>query len=339
MPVGCATSVRYAFEVASIVVIGAGAVGSYYGALLARAGHEVRFVMRRDLEAVRRSGLHIESPKGDFHLPNVSVFATPHEAGIADWVICSLKATAIGDAAALIRPCVGPTTRIVALMNGLGVEQVLAQEFEPRRIFGVMAFVCINRGEPGRVRHLDYGRVTLGHFPDEPLEAASLKELFDSAGIENTIAPNLRYARWEKLCWNVPFNGLSVAAGGVGTQEILRDPGLRAVADAAMREVVATGNADLESAGSSARLDETDILQRMFAQTDTMGDYRTSMVIDFVMGRPLEVEAILGETHRRADELNVSAPTIRTLYALVRIADLQRRGVMAPLSVADIEAE
>jgi len=221
----------------------------------------------------------------------------------------------------------------------VGVEQVLAEAFEPRKVFGAMAFVCINRGEPGIVRHLDYGRVTLGHLEDDSAETALLKELFDSAEIECSVAPNLRYARWEKLCWNVPFNGLSVAAGGVGTQTIMQDPGLRAMAEAAMREVIDIANADLERAASEARLDESDIVRRLFAQTDTMGDYRTSMVIDYVMGRPLEVEAILGNTHKRATELNVDAPTVRNLYALVKVADRQRRGILQRLTIADIETE
>jgi 2-dehydropantoate 2-reductase len=122
--------------------------------------------------------------------------------------------------------------------------------------------------------------------------------------------PRTRYARWEKLCWNIPFNGLSVAAGGIGTQTITADAELRRTAERAMREVICLGNADLAAAGSSARLDADEVVTRMFTLTDTMGDYRTSMVIDFVLGRPLEVEAILGNpggrgaARRRTDDSN-----------------------------------
>src|SRR5262245_26115210 len=104
---------------ATIAVIGSGAVGGYYGARLAQAGHDVRFLMRSDLDAVRRSGLRVFSPLGDFHLPAPRVAASPEEIGPVDWVICSLKATALEEAPALVAPCVGPDTRIVALMNGL----------------------------------------------------------------------------------------------------------------------------------------------------------------------------------------------------------------------------
>ena len=316
---------------ASIAVIGAGAVGGYYGALLARAGHDVRFLMRSDLAAVRERGLDVRSFRGDFHVAAVQAFATAEEIGPVDWAICSLKATALDEARALLAPCVGEGTRVLALMNGLGIEERFAGWAGARRVFGGMAFVCINRGEPGVIHHLEYGRVSIGHFEDDPGELALLAQLLESGGIEVTVAPNLRYARWEKLCWNIPFNGLSVAAGGVGTRAIVEDPALRATAERAMREVVTIANADLAAAGSEARLTGDAVVGWMFAQTDTMGDYRTSMVIDYVAGRPLEVESILGEPLRRAAALGVAAPTIATLYSLVRAAELRRQGVIVAI--------
>jgi len=311
---------------ATIAVIGAGAVGSYYGAMLARGGHDVRFLMRRDLDAVRERGLDIRSPRGDFRLDHVTACASPDEIGLVDWVICSLKTTALESARELVAPCVGPTTRVVALMNGLGIEEHFAGWTGGWRVFGGMAFVGINRGEPGVVHHIAYGRVSIGHFEDDPAQLEELKTLLESGAIEVAVAPNLRYARWEKLCWNVPFNGLSVAAGGVGTRAIVGDPALRRTAEAAMREVVATGNADLLAHNSPAHLDEEQVVRAMFAQTDVLGDYNTSMAIDYVLGRDLEVEAIHGEVSRRAAALGVPTPTVDALYALVRAADLRNRG-------------
>jgi 2-dehydropantoate 2-reductase len=323
----------------TIAVIGAGAVGSYYGALLSRAGHYVRFALRRDLAAVRANGLDVRSRNGDFRLKSVAAFGTASEIGPVDWVICSLKATALEAAGELVAPCVGPATRILALMNGYGVEQRFAERFGPGRVFGGMAFVCINRGEPGVVHHLEYGRVSIGHVLDDPAQLEELRELLESGGIEVTVAPNLRYARWEKLCWNIPFNGLSVAGGGIGTRTIVEDEALRATAERAMREVVAAGNADLASRGSEARLDPAQVVAWMFAQTDSMGDYRTSMAIDYVEGRELEVEAILGEPSRRAAALGVATPTVDALYALVRVADRRRRGFVATIEREAMSAE
>jgi 2-dehydropantoate 2-reductase len=322
----------------TISVIGSGAVGSYYGAMLARAGHDVRFLMRRDYDAVRASGLDIRSPRGNFHLPSVDCRRTPAEIGPVDWVICSLKTTMLGDARELVSPVLTPQTRVLALMNGLGVEDAFAEWVAPQRVFGGMAFVCINRGEPGVVHHLEYGRVSIGHLGDDAAETDGLRALLESAGIEVAVAPNLRFARWEKLCWNVPFNGLSVAAGGIGTASIMGDPELRRTAERVMREVVRVANADLENAGSSARLAPEDIVDRLFAQTGTMGDYRTSMAIDYVNANRLEVERIHGEVARRARSLGVDAASIETLYALVRAADLRVAGELRPFTIEDTAA-
>ena len=119
-----------------------------------------------------------------------------------------------------------------------------------------------------------------------------------------------------------------MAAGGIGTEAIVKDAWLRATAERAMREVVAAGNADLGAIGSAARLDEPEIVQRMFMLTDTMGDYHTSMAIDYVLARPLEVEMILGNPLRRAGELGIAAPTVTALYALVRAADRRNQGML-----------
>jgi 2-dehydropantoate 2-reductase len=327
---------RYPPAVASIAVIGAGAVGCYYGALLQRAGHDVRFLMRRDLAAVRARGLSVRSHAGDFDLAEVQAAGRPEELGEVDWVICALKATSLASAPALIAPALTPSTRIVALMNGYGIERELAGALRHEAVFGGMAFVCINRGDPGVIHHLRYGRVTIGHLADDPAETAALHALFAGAGIDTVVAPSLLHARWEKLCWNVPFNGLSVATGGLDTGAIVRDPALRAVAEAAMREAAAAGNADLAASGQAARLDPDEVVARLFALTETMGDYRTSMLIDYLAGAPLEVEAILERPLQRAHSLGVPVPTMRALAALVSAHDRRRRGLVdGPADNAD----
>ncbi|HSE43968.1 MAG TPA: 2-dehydropantoate 2-reductase [Gemmatimonadales bacterium] len=319
---------------ARIAVIGSGAVGCYYGALLVRAGHDVRFLMRRDLERARATGLDVRSYLGDFRVDPCQAYGSSEDIGEVDWVLCSLKATALDDAQRLIAPCIGRETRVVALMNGLGIEDRLAASFEPWRVFGGMAFVGINRDEAGVIHHLAAGRVSIGHFEDRPEENEHLRELLASGDIEVVVAPNLLYARWEKLCWNVPFNGLSVAAGGLGTQAIMSNRLLREMAERAMREVVAAANADLIAHRSEAQLDAEAVVEQLFVATEGLLDYKTSMLIDYQVGRELEVEAILGEPCRRAERLAVAAPTMKDLYTLVHAADLRRRGLIA---TADVE--
>ncbi|MCA9828945.1 MAG: 2-dehydropantoate 2-reductase [Dehalococcoidia bacterium] len=313
---------------ASIAIIGTGAVGGYYGARLAKAGHDVRFLARSDYRAISESGLDIRSHEGDFQLRPASVFRSAAEIGVVDWVICALKTTSLDQAPALIAPCAGPATRVLALMNGLGIEERLAAYFDRRRIFGAMAFVCINRTGPGVIHHLKYGRLSIGHLDDDPAETTALAELLRGANLDVVTAPNLRWARWDKLCWNIPFNGLSVAAGGIGTEAITGDDLLRGTAERAMREVVSLGNADLAAAGSPDRLETAEVVARMFSLTDTMGNYHTSMALDYAQARPLEVETILGEPSRRAAALGVHVPTIDALYTLVHAADLRRRSII-----------
>jgi len=306
-----------------IAVIGAGAVGSFYGARLARAGHDVHFLMRRNLEAVRQHGLTVKSCDGDFHLDAV-VHADPADIGPADLVICALKATAMDTAERLVRPCIGPDTRILALMNGLDIEERFGKWFGRERVFGGMAFVCINRGEPGVVHHLDYGLVTLGHLLDDAVQTEQVARLFREAGIEAAVSPSLRQARWEKLMWNIPFSTLAVTAGGVTTREIIEDAGLARLARTLMVETGTAGRAD------GCAIDVPAMVERMFAYTTGMKPYRPSMLIDYENRTPLEVEAILGEPVRRAAALGVPVPTMETQYRLVSFLDRLNRGEIRP---------
>ena len=306
---------------ASVAVIGAGAVGSYYGARLAQAGHDVRFLLRRDYDAVAEGGLRIESHHGDFVLKRPAIARDPASIGPVDWVLCGLKTTSMEAAPRLIRPCLGPETRVLAIMNGLGIEERLARALGSDRIFGGLAFTCINRGEPGVIHHYEYGQVSIAHLHDDPAELRRALALWDGATVEFSTAPSVLRARWEKLCWNVPFNGLTVAAGGVTTEAIVSDPALRAEASALMEEVVAAGNAELAARDSADRIDGAEVITRMFTLTDVMGPYRPSTLIDFVEGRAIEVDAIFAEPARRARALGVPTPRLDQLTALLAALD------------------
>ena len=302
---------------ASVAVIGAGAVGSYYGARLAQAGHDVRFLLRRDYDAVAERGLRVESHHGDFVIERPTIARDPAEIGPVDWVLCGLKATSLDDAPSLIRPCLSPDTRVLAIMNGLGIEEALAESLGTEHIFGGLGFTCLNRGEPGTVHHYGYGQVAIAHLHDDPAELDRALALWQGAVVEVSSAPSLLRARWEKLCWNVPFNGLTVAAGGVTTEVIVTDAALREDARALMEEVVAAGNAALAAAASPERIDGEAVITRMFALTDVMGPYRPSTLIDFLEGRAIEVDAIFAEPARRARALRVPTPRLDQLAALL----------------------
>ena len=308
----------------SVAVIGAGAVGCYYGARLWEAGHDVRFLMRRDYEAVRAHGLRIHSPDGDVFLERPTIADRPQDLGTVDWVLCSLKATAAPHYEQLIGPCVGEGTRILALMNGLGVEDRFAELFGAERVFGGLAFTAIYRDEPGQLRHLDLGKITIGRFLPQAGGLDDAEALWQDTKVPVTVTPSLLMSRWEKLGWNVPFAGLGVAAGGITTDRIVGDAELRALARALMDEVFLGGNADLAAHGEEARLDCDAIAERYFNWTDALGPYRSSTVIDFTEGRPLEVTAIFGEPLRRARALGLETPRLELTQRPAAILEPRR---------------
>lgn len=312
-------------EKLKVAIIGSGAVGSYYGGRLAEAGNDVHFLFRRDLHAVKSKGLKVTSPDGDFVLTHPRVAGYSSEIGPSDWVICALKSTSLGEAHKLVKPCVGEDTRILVLMNGLGLEDHFAGWFGPEKIFGGMAFTCINRGEPGHTHHLAYGMINIGHYQDNPAELEKALELWKGSKVQVGTAPSLLRARWEKLCWNIPFSGLCVAAGGITTDVIMGDENLKDAALALMKEVIAAGNADLEHHGEKSRIDGGSMIDVMFRNTSTMGPYRPSTMIDFVEGRSMEIEAIFGEPLRRARRLNVPVPALSLLTALLHAHNMRRK--------------
>ena len=310
-----------------VAVIGAGAVGCYYGARLAEAGHDVHFLLRRDYDAVASGGLHIESIDGDIHLERPAIARSSAEIGPADWIVCALKATAIDQARALLEPCIGDGTRVLALMNGLGIEEQLAAWFPGTPIFGGLAFTCINRGEPGRIHHLDYGPINIGHLGDDESEIESAAELWNGSKVQVLTKSSLLAARWEKLCWNVPFNGLTVTCGGVTTDIVMHDADLRATADGLIRELVTACNADLAEHGSPTRLDPDEVVESMMARTDAMAAYRPSTMIDFVEGREMEIEAIFEAPRRRAEQLGIETPLLAAITGQIRVLGARARSM------------
>jgi 2-dehydropantoate 2-reductase len=296
-----------------IAVIGAGALGLYYGAMLRRSGQEVKFLLRRDFQAVSAGGLHVTSPGGDFHLGAVSCFQDPADMGEADLVLIGLKTFDNSRMVDLIRPLVGKKTALLTLQNGLGNEEVLAAAFGAGHVMGGVAFLCANRGEPGTVHHLGQGAIRLGEF-DRGLSgrAGVIAGLFNSAGVPCEAVADLVKARWEKLVWNIPFNGLS-ALTGLTTDRLLAHPPTRRQVTEIMAEVIRAANAQ----GLSEPIDAVSFISRMFELTEPMGDYRPSMMLDRLEGRPLELESIYGIPLRMAEEKGVEMVRVRMLHALL----------------------
>ena len=307
-----------------IAVVGPGAVGSFYGAKLARAGEELHLLLRSDYDVVSRQGLLIRSPRGDFRVQPHCV-RVPQDIGPCDLVLVALKTTANHALGRLLPPLVGERTLVVTLQNGLGNEEQIAQCISPANLLGGLCFVCLNRLEPGLVHHIDHGLVVLGEFQRPALPRTfGLAELFRHADIPCEVTGNLAQAHWEKLTWNIPFNGLGVAAvagfdavirgelaaahsfGTLTTDKLLADPRWARLLRELMLEV--------SSAARALGFDVPDsIADRQFERTRTMGAYKASTLIDFERGQALELQSLFLEPLRQARSAAVPVPRLEAL--------------------------
>lgn len=296
-----------------VAIVGAGAVGSYYGARLAQAGEDVTFLMRGDYEHVRERGLEVRSVAGDFTLPRVQVAQDSTSIGEVDLVIVAWKATANAALEPVLRPLVGEHTVILTLQNGLGNCEHIAALFGAERVLGGLCFVCINRLSPGVISHTAAGLVRVGEHSSEGISPrlSGIVERFTHAGIPCEAVPCLEKALWMKLVWNVPFNGLAIAEGGVDTEILLqqrqREPEVRAL----MEEVVAVAAALGHEIPPS-------FLDKQIQITLPMGPYRPSSMIDYVEGRPVEYDAIWAQPIAVAHRIGVPVPHMEALAARIR---------------------
>lgn len=294
-------------------IVGAGALGLYYGAMLQRSGVDVHYLLRRDYDAVVRGGLNVYSVNGNFHLAQVKGYRDVEEIGPVDLVIVGLKTFANNQMAGLIRPLLKEATVILTLQNGLGNEEILAEAFGPQRVLGGIAFLCSNRGEPGEVHHLGEGRIRLGEFSAGLTpRSEKLAAKFRDAGVPCEAVADLRRARWEKLVWNIPFNGLSALLGQDVT-DILSCSHTRELVRELMQEVIAGANGQ----GLSKEIKGQEFSEHMIAFTDAMDHYRPSMQIDREEGRPLELEAIFAIPLRQAAAVGVAMIRVDMLYRLL----------------------
>lgn len=297
-----------------IAILGAGAIGLYYGARLARQGADVRFWLRSGVEEVRaRNAIQVREKAGTWSVAPAQVTDNPAEIGPVDVVLVALKATANSRLAELLPPLLHADTMVVTLQNGLGNEEALAAVVGRERTYGALCFIGVNRTGPGELQGFHApGSMTLGAFgrpADERVRALAAQ--FQAAGIKCLAVDDLHAARWRKLVWNVPFNGLSIAAGGVATDVLCADEALRAEVRALMDEVVAA------AAALGVHIPES-FVQGQIDVTPPMGPYKPSSLIDYLAGREVEVEPIWGEPLRRARAAGVAAPRWALLYALLR---------------------
>ncbi|MBA3850082.1 MAG: 2-dehydropantoate 2-reductase [Opitutus sp.] len=303
-----------------IAIVGSGSLGLYYGARLAKAGQDVHFLVRGGRAAITARGIRVKTPAERLHVKKPQVYASTEEIGVCDLVIVAIKATGNGALAKLLPPLLGPSTLVLTLQNGLGVEEPVAEVAGPDRVMGALCYIACERTAPDAVKCRFPGVMTIGKFGKPAGERThAVAALFVKAGVKCDAQDNLEEMRWRKLVWNVPFNGLAIAAGGVTTDVIMADEGLRTLARRLMEEVVdAAGKFGLEIPRSFVDL--------QFERTAKMGNYRPSSLADFEAGREIELEEIWGEPVRRAKSVGAAVPRLEMLYWLLRHRVATRQG-------------
>ncbi|OCR02286.1 2-dehydropantoate 2-reductase [Oscillatoriales cyanobacterium USR001] len=305
----------------SYAIIGTGALGGFYGARLQQAGLDVHFLLRSDYDYVKQHGLVIESPEGDFTLPQVNAYNDVNQMPKCDVVVLALKTTKNHLLSELLPHFAQNNSIFLILQNGLGIETKVAEIVGDRQVMGGLCFVCSNKVGPGNIHHLDYGTITIGEYFAQYQTGQitdSLNKIaadFELAGIPIIMTEDLLLARWKKLVWNIPYNGLSVVLDA-RTDRLMANPDTRILVEELMREVVA-------GAKSCDRIIPDSFIHNMLDYTDKMKPYRTSMKLDYDEKRSLEVEAIFGTPLRIAQEAGINLPKIGMLYRQLKFLDMR----------------
>jgi len=305
-------------EFNSIAIVGSGALGTYYGARLALAGCDVRFLMRNDLAHVRAHGVKLVDDAGSHALFPVKAFGTTAEIGPVDLVFITLKTTVNYELARLLPPLLHDQTLVVTLQNGLGNEELLASLVGAGRTMGGLCYVGANRTASGEITCKYPGAMVLGELTGPAKERThAVAALFVPLGVRCTAEDSLGQARWRKLVWNIPFNGLAVAAGGITTDRILGSPPLAARVRRLMDEVAGGARA------LGYEIPEP-FIREQIDRTPALGAYPPSTLVDCLAGREMEIEAIWGEPLRRGEAAGVAMPELARLYQELKAAGGQK---------------
>ncbi len=287
-----------------IAILGAGALGCYYGARLQESGQDVSFIVRSEYEHLKAHGLQVKSLHGDITLPRIKVYDNPADVGPVDMVVVAWKTTANVGFPQALPPLMGQDTVVVTLQNGMGNAEEIARTVPAQRIYAGLCFICAMRGEPGHINHLEGGNIQFAPFmpsPEGSAKAAQIADIFAKANIKTRAFDAAEQIQWYKLVWNIPFNGLCLALGGISIEELYKNPDNVARARRIMEEVVAAALA------RGYQL-PADLVEFHLARTESMGAFIPSSAVDYNEGRPIEYQAIWGDPLAKALSAGAAVP-------------------------------
>jgi 2-dehydropantoate 2-reductase len=333
-----------------VLIAGAGAIGGYLGACLARAGEDVTLFARGPhLRAMQQHGLRVMSPDGDFVVapPMIGNLA---EAGPCDVIILGVKAHSLTQLAPQLAPLIGANTTVVSTQNGVpwwyfqtgaGEETgipltrvdpggVIGSSIAPGRVVGSIVYFSTDIVEPGVIRHTEGDRISLGEPDGTRTErVGAIAEALIKAGLRAPVTTRLRNEIWVKLLGNTAFNPISALTGGTLAQ-MARDPEVSQLVRSIMTEVEAVAN--------KLGMELPVSIDQRIAGAEKVGEHKTSMLQDLEAGRPMELEAIVGAVIEIGDHLGVPTPNTRAVYACTKMLGKTSARKSEPLGAAPRES-
>lgn len=298
-----------------VLWISAGAVGAYFGGRLQQGGGaEVSVTLRSDFESVQKNGFEVSAVKGTFFFQPDGVYRSAAEyPEIPDYIIVSAKVLPWINVPELIRPALqSKKTVIVLIQNGIGIEEEVAKAFPEHELISTVAYIGATRTGKGKVTQTGAQKLIMGKFGGgDSKHGETLAELFRAGGVEAEYTQDIARFRWKKLLWNTVFNTVSVLGGHLTTKEMCDGGIMEQLCLDLMHETAAAAKA------AGYEFTEEDLEANM-EYTRNFPPYKTSMLVDFEAGRPLEVDAIVGNVCRIAEQHGINVPRLKTCYALLR---------------------
>lgn len=318
-------------------IVGAGAIGAFAGAMLARAGEDVTLIARGPhLRAMQEYGVRVRGEIGEFE---AHPKATDDPTAIApvDVVLLTLKAHSLTAMAPRLAPLIGQETCVVSAQNGIpwwyfhrhGGEWegthlesvdpggVISRSIDPSRVIGCVIYPSAIVSEPGVIEHIEGTRFAIGEPDGSKSERCRrIADAFIKAGLRCPIRANIRHDMWVKLMGNVAYNPISALTRAT-LIEIVQCPETRELAAAIMTEV--------ESVAGKLGIDMGVSIEQRLAGAEKVGHHKTSMLQDVKAGRPMELEAIVGAVVELGDRMGLSLPYTKSVYACVKLLEESTR--------------
>lgn len=306
------------------LLLGPGGVGVYFCGRAALGGTKVEVLPHSGFDEISEKGYSIQSIAGDFHFkPDKVLKNSSSISGDFDAVILSSKILPEIDRTKLLAPVksLPGNPPIVLIQNGIGIEEEIATAFPDNEIISVIAYIGVSRNSATEIVHRGAGKLLMGSFNTPKNKVSAVEKVanaFRAGGIECTVSNDIILERWRKLLWNLPFNPLSVVAGGLHTGELCDGGEIEKLCSALMDEVIAVANA------SGVKLTRK-MADEQIEYTRNFPPYRTSMLQDFDAGKFLEVDAIIGNAVKIAQKHNISVPLMSCVSVLLRSIDRKLR--------------